>query len=119
METGEKELLLSLEEALEVTPDPDAISHCHLYIKRIIPHPHLPRILFNLTNTFWDMDGKEPTVRMILSVNLDGSAPAFVGNINHHPGWHPNEDTVVANVRDGDGLVRFGILSSSRSEAPE
>lgn len=119
LKTGESELILSIDQALAVVPARDAIASFHLYFKRIIPHPHLPRLLVNLTNALWDVGGKERSVRTIISVNLDGSAAAFVGTIVHHPCWHPLEDCVVANVRDDAGKLRFGLLRSATPESPE
>lgn len=109
LDTGESELVLSIERALAVVPHADEIAPCHLYAKMIIHHRRLPRVLFNLTNTFWDRDDKEPRIRCIISVDADGSNPAYVGRILHHPNWHPTEDRILANVLDCNEAVRFGL----------
>ncbi|MCA1808739.1 MAG: hypothetical protein LC725_04690, partial [Lentisphaerae bacterium] len=80
-----------------------------LYIKRIILHPHLPRLLFNLTNTFWDKGDGEPRVRQICTIGLNGEDPVCVGPCVHHPNWHPLENRLVANLHDFTRTMRFGL----------
>ncbi|MFA7160605.1 MAG: hypothetical protein WC299_15010 [Kiritimatiellia bacterium] len=119
LETGAQELVFSIEQALVLLPDALSAASCHLYIKRIIPHPRLPRLIFTLTNTFWDIDGKEPRIRWVMSVGTDGSAPACAGEIRHHSNWHPIEERIVANMRDGDGMMRFRLYRGDGRGLPE
>ena len=109
LETGECELLLSVERAAALLPDSDALSPCHLHVKMIVTHPRLGRIFFNLTNTFWERDGAEPRIRCLISLDPDGGNPAYVGRILHHPNWHPIEDRILANVKDFNDETRFGL----------
>jgi Tol biopolymer transport system component len=44
-----------------------------------------------------------------MTVNPDGSNLAYLGNIRHHPNWHPIEDRIIANVNDCNGTLRFGF----------
>lgn len=113
LETGETRLILSIKDAVDILPDPQNFADKHLYVKMPIVHPTLPRLLFNLTNTFWDRGGREPGVRMLISVGLDGSRPAFHGSFRHHPYWHPTEDCILANVADSDRVLRLGLYRGS------
>lgn len=105
--TGEQQLILSIERCLELIPDGAGLAQNHLYMKMFVVHPRTNRILFNLTNTFWELDGVEPVVRRIMSVGLDGSNPRYIGSIAHHPNWHPIDDKVVANAYDCNNALRF------------
>ncbi len=106
-ETGEQKLILSIEQALALIPEAKTADQCHLYMKMFIVHPRLNRVLFNLTNTYWELDGAEPIIRRIISVGLDGSDPAYIGQIAHHPNWHPTENRVIANAKDCNDKLRF------------
>jgi len=114
LETGHCELVLPVENAVALLPDSDAVSPCHLYVKTIIMHQRLGRVLFNLTNTFWDRDGAEPRIRCLISLDADGSNPAYVGRILHHPNWHSVEDRILANVKDFNDETRFGLYHGDR-----
>ena len=115
LETGACELVLSIEQALPLLPNADAVGAYHLWAKMVIVHRRLPRVLFNFTNTFWDRDGKEPRIRGLVTVGTDGSAPAYLGRCLHHPNWHPIEDRVLSNVRDFNDEVRFGLYRGDGS----
>lgn len=110
LETGGKTLLLSVEQAVQLLPASEAAAPCHLYMKMIIVHPRRERILFNLTNTFWDRDGMEPRIRSVISVGTDGADPAYVGEIAHHPNWHTTENLVIANSRDCNDKIRLVLF---------
>lgn len=105
--TGKQQLILSIEQCLDLIPQAEEAAKCHLYMKMFIIHPRSNRILFNLTNTYWELDGAEPVVRRIMSVGLDGSDPRYIGTIAHHPNWHPAENRVVANAKDCNDILRF------------
>ena len=109
LDTGDRELILSIEQAVSLVPDADTIAHCHLYAKMVVHHRRLPRVLFNLTNTFWDRDGTEPRIRHIISLDAGGENPAYIGRVLHHPNWHTVENRIVANVKDFNDTVRFGL----------
>ena len=114
LETGARELVLSIDRAVALLPNPEDVEAFHLYAKMIVHHRRRERILFNLTNTFWDRDGKEPRTRCIVSLDADGSNPAYVGRLLHHPNWHPIEDRILANVLDFNDQVRFGLYRADR-----
>lgn len=115
LETGESELLLSIEDALALLPNADEAGKAHLFVKMMIPHPRTGRIMFNLTNTHWDRDGSEPRIRCLITVDPDGSNPAYLGNARHHPNWHPIENRVIANVGDFNDVTRFGLYHGDGS----
>lgn len=106
-ESGEQKLILSIEQALELIPNAKEAADCHLYMKMFVVHPQLNRVLFNLTNTFWDRGNGEPRIRNIISVGLDGSDPTYVGQIIHHPNWHTIENRIIANAHDCNGKLRL------------
>lgn len=107
METGHRELVLSLDKALELLPNAKVAAKCHLYLKMFVVHPRIGRVLMVITNTFWDLDGKEPRIRAMLSVGLDGEDPKFVGYHKHHPNWHSINNQIVANTNDCNEKLRF------------
>jgi len=109
VQTGERQLVMSVEHALELLPDPDAAAPCHMYIKMFIHHRRLPRVFFNFVNAMWDRDGKEPRIRAIITMDADGTNGAHLGRVQHHPNWHPIEDRVLANVKDFNDETRFGL----------
>jgi len=71
--------------------------------------------MFNLTNTFWDIDGKEPKIRCLITMDADGSNPAYLGELAHHPNWHTIEDKVICNLRDFNKKLRFGFYNGDGS----
>ncbi len=107
METGQRELVLSLDKALALLPNAKEAEPCHIYLKMFVVHPRIDRVMMVITNTFWELDGKEPRIRAILSTGLGGEDPTFVGYETHHPNWHPIHNQVVANTRDCNGKLRF------------
>lgn len=109
LKTGKQQLILSIERCLELIPEADIAAKSHLYMKMFIIHPRSNRILFNLTNTYWELDGAEPVIRRLISVGLDGSDPRYVGQISHHPNWHPSADRIIANAKDCNDQLRFVI----------
>ena len=115
LETGERKMLLSIEQATALIPRADKAASCHLYAKRIVAHPRRPKVFCNITNTFWDRDGKEPKIRCLMTVGSDGEHPAYLGGIVHHPNWHPLEDRIVANLTDFNGVMRFGLYRGDGS----
>jgi hypothetical protein len=115
LETGERKMLLSMEQAAALIPNAGEAASWHLYAKRIVAHPRLPKLFCNITNTFWDRDGREPRIRCLIVTGTDGSGPVYVGGIVHHPNWHPREDRIVANLTDFNGVMRFGLYRGDGS----
>lgn len=115
VETGEREVVFSIVDALALVPDAEKYKDCHLYAKMTIVHQKSGRVIFNLTNTFWDRDGKEPRVRHLISMNGDGSDATYIGRVHHHPNWHPFENRIIGNVMDFNGEVRFGLYNGDGS----
>jgi len=109
LETGAREMILSIDQAVALLPHAKEAESCHLFAKMIVHHRRQPRVLLNLTNTFWDRDGREPRTRCVVSLDAGGSNAAYVGRILHHPNWHPIEDRILANVLDFNDRVRFGL----------
>lgn len=109
LQTGETKLVFSLEQALALHPQREKITAYHLYPKALIVHPTRKRLLFNLVNGPWDMAGREERIRGIFTVGFNGSEPAYLGEIIHHPNWDPSSDRIVVNVRDINNTLRFGL----------
>lgn len=118
-ESGEGELILSIEDALALVPKAARVEHCHLYMKMIVLQPHSNRVLFNLTNTFWDMGTEEPRVRAIISAGIDGSHPRYVGEITHHPNWHTIDNRIIANAQDCNGNLRLVLFDANGERLPD
>lgn len=117
-ETGDVKLIFSIEDALALLPGKVQASPCHLYMKMVILHPRTNRILFNLTNTFWDMGAGEPRVRSIISIDIDGSNPCYVGEILHHPNWHMISNNIIANAPDCNNNLRLVIFDGNGELLP-
>jgi len=109
LETGEQELVFSVEDAMKVIPQTNDYEDCHVHPKMLILHRKTGRIVFNLVNTFWDRDGTEPRIRLLITMNADGSEPACLGGVLHHPNWHSSDDRIICNVKDFNDDVRFGF----------
>lgn len=116
MDTGQRELILTVAQMLKLLPDAQALSHCHLYPKMLVSHRTSDRLLFNLTNTFWDRGNDEPAVRALITVNGDGSDPAYLGVCTHHPNWHPTQNHVVVNLKDCNNKLRLGLYQGDGQE---
>lgn len=115
LDTGERELVISIEECRKVLPDADKVASYHLYPKMLVVHPRSGRVLFNFVNSLWDTAGREPSVRSLITTNSDGSSPAYLGGVLHHPNWHTIDDRVIGNVRDFNDKVRFGFYNGDGS----
>lgn len=115
LETGDSEVVLSLEDAIQLLPDPAEAEPCHMYAKMMIPHRRTGRLMFNLANSVWDKAFDEPRIRTLITVNPDGSDPAYLGRSVHHPNWHPSEERVLVNVLDFNEQLRFGLYQGDGS----
>ena len=111
LETGKRKLILSLQDVLDLLPaeQKQALANYHFFIKRALFHPTRSRILFNLTNHLWDIDGAESRISILMAAGTDGSNPVYLGRFTHHPNRNPLDNRVLANLRDCNQILRLGI----------
>ncbi len=119
LDTGERELVMSLEQVLELVPEPGKIADCHLFAKMVILHKRFPRLLFGVVNGYWARAGLEPRIKFLMSVGTDGADPAYIGNYAHHPNWHSSKDIILSNIKDFNENMRFGLFDGHGRGLPE
>lgn len=114
LETGETSLIVSVDQALAVTPDREQIKDYHLFLKMSLIHRSRPLILFGMVNAIVGVNLGEPLVKYIYAVNVDGSDLRFLGRYGNHPNWHPTEPLVIANTDDDEGRHRYALYDVNR-----
>jgi hypothetical protein len=117
LDTGETSLLVSLEQLVSLHPDPDTIASCHNYVKQTIVHRRTGRLLFVFGNDSFYSVMREPHVKILCTVNPDGSDLRVIGPVGGHPMWHPVHETLMSNMSDANKVMRF-MLQPDRPGAP-
>jgi len=111
LETGNSDLIVSLDDCLQSHPRRDEIRNWHLYIKHTKWSPDGSRLLFVFTNeiAYERKYGETPRVKDVYVVSPDGTGLRRVGQFGNHPLWHPNGREVLTNSpyegRPGNSLV--------------
>mgnify|MGYP006294265121 CR=1 FL=1 len=116
LDTGRKAVIVSLERLVEMHPDTETVRPCHNYVKQTIVQPRTGRLLFVFGNdSFWRAM-EEPMVKMLCTVDPDGSDLRMLGSIGDHPMWHPIENVVLFNTHVADVGKRIALVPDDEGE---